>query len=189
MGVSQMPVREALKELAAEGLVEHIPYRGVRVIEFSLEDIVDLYAHRCFLEGRAARAAAQNITPAELDELRNLLAQMQEIVGSDKLAEYRFLNRQFHQVIYAASRRKYLERTLNQMWAVFPTMLCGNFAETAERALPERGANDVEEHRAVLNALERGDGDQARALIRKHIDSAGRQLLSALSDDALCSNS
>ncbi|HAE59780.1 MAG TPA: GntR family transcriptional regulator, partial [Anaerolineae bacterium] len=56
LGVSQMPVREALKELATEGLIEHVPYRGVRVIAFSPDDVGDLYAHRAFLEGRAARA-------------------------------------------------------------------------------------------------------------------------------------
>src|SRR5512142_89871 len=67
LGVSQMPIREALKALAAEGLVEHVPYRGVRVVEFVEEDIEDLYAHRCFLESRAARSAAKNITRAELD--------------------------------------------------------------------------------------------------------------------------
>ena len=57
--VSQMPIREALKELSAEGLVEHVPYRGVRVIEFSADDIEDLYASRSFLEGKAARAPRQ----------------------------------------------------------------------------------------------------------------------------------
>jgi ABC-type antimicrobial peptide transport system permease subunit len=54
IGVSQMPVREALKELAAEGLVEHVPYRGARVVKFSAEDIADIYAHPAFLEGRSA---------------------------------------------------------------------------------------------------------------------------------------
>ena len=49
LGVSQMPVREALKELAAEGLIEHVPYRGVRVVALSVEDIEDLYEHRAFL--------------------------------------------------------------------------------------------------------------------------------------------
>ena len=65
--VSQMPIREALKELSAEGLVEHVPYRGVRVIEFTADDIQDLYACRSYIEGMAARAAADNITDDELD--------------------------------------------------------------------------------------------------------------------------
>ena len=63
-GVSQMPVREALKRLASEGLVEHVPYRGVRVVEFSVADIEDLYACRAFIEGMAARFAARTISEA-----------------------------------------------------------------------------------------------------------------------------
>ena len=66
LGVSQMPVREALKELIAEGLVEHLPYRGVRVVEFSPDDVGEVYAHRSFLEGRAAFIAAKGITPEEI---------------------------------------------------------------------------------------------------------------------------
>ena len=66
LGVSQMPVREALKELAAEGLIEHVPYRGARVVVFSIDDILDLYSHRAFLESRAAFIAAEIITPNEL---------------------------------------------------------------------------------------------------------------------------
>src|SRR5512145_1119552 len=54
LNVSQMPVREALKELVADGLVEHVPYRGARVVEFVADDVMDLYEHRAFLEGRAA---------------------------------------------------------------------------------------------------------------------------------------
>src|SRR5512135_2231954 len=78
MGVSQMPVREALRELAAEGLVEHAPYRGVRVTRFHPEDVVDLYACRAFVEGLAARAAAREITAEELKQLRGLTDRMRK---------------------------------------------------------------------------------------------------------------
>src|SRR5271157_4632195 len=71
-GVSQMPVREALKRLAAEGLVEHVPYRGVRVVEFSPEDVEDLYVCRAFIESMAARFAAESITDEEVEKLAEL---------------------------------------------------------------------------------------------------------------------
>jgi DNA-binding GntR family transcriptional regulator len=182
-GVSQMPVREALKELAAEGLVEHLPYRGARVIAFSAEDVADLYAHRSFLEGRAARAAASRITPAELAELKRLQAQMKENLAPEYLAEYRQLNRHFHQLIFSASRRAYLGRTLNQMWAAFPNMLWSNFAQTAEKPLPQRDASDPGEHDAIIAALEKGDGAEAERLMQQHILSAGRELVATLEPD------
>lgn len=179
-GVSQMPIREAFKELAAEGLVEHVPYRGVRVVEFSADDVADLYAQRGFLEGMAARAAATQITPAELEELQSLLNQMAQRLGPEHLTEYRALNRRFHQIIYEASHRAYLIRTLNQLWDAFPNMLWGNFAQTAAEPLPDRNLNDVEEHQAILEALTRHDPAAAEQLIRQHIESAAGQLVAAL---------
>lgn len=179
-GVSQMPIREAFKELAAEGLVEHVPYRGVRVVEFSADDVADLYAQRGFLEGMAARAAAIQITREELDELRALLNQMAQRLAPHQLTEYRTLNRQFHQIIYEASHRAYLIRTLNQLWDAFPNMLWGNFAQTAAAPLPDRNLNDVAEHEAILEALTRHDPEAAEQLTRQHIESAARQLVAVL---------
>lgn len=179
-GVSQMPIREAFKELAAEGLVEHVPYRGVRVVEFAVDDVADLYAQRGFLEGMAARAAAALITQEELDELCSLLSQMAQRLGPQHLTEYRELNRRFHQIVYQASHRAYLIRTLDQLWNAFPNMLWGNFAQTAVEPLPDRNLNDVEEHRAILTALENHNPDAAERLVRQHIESAARQLVAAL---------
>jgi DNA-binding GntR family transcriptional regulator len=184
LGVSQMPVREALKELATEGLIEHVPYRGVRVIAFSPEDVSDLYAHRAFLEGRAARAAAANISAEEIAELKRLQAEMENHLAPESLAIYRELNRRFHQTIFTASRRDYLIRSLTQMWETFPTMLIGNFAATAANPLPNRENPDTDEHRAVIAALEQRNADQAEALMRDHILSTGEQFVSSLKGGA-----
>ncbi len=176
LGVSQMPIREALKELAAEGLVEHVPYRGVRVVEFSLDDVEDLYALRCFLEARVARIAAERISSAELQALRVLLEQMREHLADEDLPIYRDLNRQFHQIIAEASGRRYLIRTLQQLWENFPNMLWGNFPQTARTSSPERTPQDIAQHEAVLAALERHDPEAAERLMREHIESAGQDL-------------
>ena len=169
-GVSQTPVREALKDLVAEGLVEHAPYRGIRVIEFTVEDMLDLYACRAFMEGLAARYAAQNITSEELAELKQLFNEiLKQYPIQENLAEYRRLNRRFHQAIYTASRHAYLVRTLNQMWTIFPTMMLTNFAQTAVAPIPKRGDSDKQEHQAILAALESQDADEAERLMRHHI--------------------
>jgi DNA-binding GntR family transcriptional regulator len=180
LGVSQMPVREALKELAAEGLIEHVPYRGVRVIEFSYEDVADLYDHRAFLEGRAAGVAAANITTGEIAELKQLQQEMEQNLAPEKLAQYRDLNRRFHHIIFNASRREYLIRTLTQMWAAFPTMLTGNFAATAANPLPERDNPDIYEHHALIEALENHDTTEAERALKAHILATGQQLVASL---------
>jgi DNA-binding GntR family transcriptional regulator len=180
LGVSQMPVREALKELTAEGLIEHIPYRGVRVIEFNPDDIADLYEHRAFLEGRAARLAAKNISTEEIAELKQLQKQMEQNLDPENLAVYRDLNRRFHQIIFTASHREYLIRTLNQIWATFPTMLIGNFLATATAPLPERDHPDITEHHTLIDALERRDGVAAEQALKDHIMAVAQQLVTSL---------
>jgi DNA-binding GntR family transcriptional regulator len=169
LGVSQMPVREALKELTAEGLIEHVPYRGARVVVFSLDDISDLYLHRAFLESRAAFIAASFITQQELNVIKELQAEVETYGAPEAVLKYRELNRKFHQQIYLASRREYLIRTLNQMWAMFPTMLIANFAGTAVKPLPERDSVDVTEHRAIIAALEAHDAPAAELAMKNHI--------------------
>lgn len=179
-GVSQMPVREALKLLAVEGLVEHLPYRGARVVAFAPEDVLDLYAHRAFLEGLAAGVAATKITAEELHELHELHEQMRGHMDPAELVEYRLLNRRFHQVVFTASRRAYLIRTLSQIWEAFPTMLWGNFLHTAGTPLPQRDAADGAEHQAILDALEQGDSERAEQCMRQHVAGAGQQLAATL---------
>ncbi|GAB4483058.1 MAG: GntR family transcriptional regulator [Anaerolineales bacterium] len=180
LGMSQMPVREALKELAAEGLIEHVPYRGVRVIAFSPADIFDLYAHRAFLEGRAAQAAASRISAAELTLLKQLQADMEISLAPENLTLYRERNRRFHQTIFNASGRDYLIRTLTQIWETFPTMLIGNFASTARAPLPERDNPDVREHRAIIAALEGKNGAEACRAMQEHILGAAEQLVHSI---------
>ncbi|MEW5718460.1 MAG: GntR family transcriptional regulator [Chloroflexota bacterium] len=179
-GVSQMPVREALQDLVAEGLVEHVPYRGIRVIEFSVADLIDLYAARAFLEGLAARYATQNITVEQLAELRNLSDAMERQRVQKNWIEYRQLNRRFHQLIYAASGHTYLTRTLDQMWNAFPTMMLGNFPATAGKPIPQRGASDKQEHLEIIAALQAHDCERAERLMRSHVEESGRRIAAVL---------
>jgi DNA-binding GntR family transcriptional regulator len=183
-GVSQTPVREALKQLSAEGLLEHVPYRGIRVVEFTLTDVSDLYECRAFIEGMAARYAAESISEAQLADLRAVFDRMKQRLGPRYIAEYRELNRTFHTIIFDASGRSLLVRTLAQMWASFPSMLWSNFSQTAPAPIPGRDKTDVKEHGAILAALEAHDGDAAEHHIREHIQQAKRLLLGALARHA-----
>lgn len=182
LGVSQMPVREALKALATQGVVEYLPYRGARVVGFSAADVSDLYAQRSFLEARAARAAARSITDDQLGQLRTVYAEMQGQSPSG-LSQNSLLNRRFHQIIYVATGRDYLIHALDQIWSAFPTMMMSYFAQTATRESAVKAAQDLEQHGAILDALERRNGSQAERLMRQHIESNCRELLSFLDCD------
>lgn len=177
-GVSQMPVREALKELSTEGLIEHVPYRGARVISFSLDDIQDLYEHRAYLEGRAAFHAAKLISSDQITGIKNIQFEMENFSAPEHIARYRELNRLFHKSICLASKHDYLIRTLNQMWAIFPTMLIANFTITATHPIPDRDLIDIEEHRAIITALETRDATTSEKAVKEHILNTSFQLIS-----------
>lgn len=179
-GVSQTPVREALKQLVADGLLEHVPYRGIRVVTLSIEDAEDLYASRAVLEPMAARHAARQITPEELKELVSLNERMLACEVPARLKEYRDLNRRFHEAIVAASRRPFLTRTLGNFWSAFPTMLWSNVPGIATTSLPEREDPDAAEHAEIIASLAAHDPERAAAAVRKHVEEAGRTLVAAM---------
>jgi DNA-binding GntR family transcriptional regulator len=180
-GVSQMPVREALKKLVAEGLVEDIRYRGVRVVQYTLKDIADLFALRSFLEGRTANAAASLITKAELEQLSTLGNEMESAVASGEIATYRQFNRQFHETIYRASKSYFLIQILDKLWSSYPTMLPGNFPQTVDNPIPFREERDQTEHRAIVAAMAKRDPEAAERLMNAHIQNAGKELVATLS--------
>jgi DNA-binding GntR family transcriptional regulator len=171
-GVSQTPVREALQDLVGEGVVERVPYRGIRVIEFTFTDLRDLYACRAFMEGLAARYAAQHITPKEIAELRRLVYEMATTFARKKWNEYRELNRQFHQVLYTASQHPFLIRALNQLWTAYPTMMLSNFPGPIRK----RRTLNTHEHLAIIAALETRAMVHAERLMRKHIEESARRI-------------
>jgi DNA-binding GntR family transcriptional regulator len=182
LGVSQMPVREALKELASEGLIEHVPYRGARVVNMSLQDVEDIYTLRAFLESRAAGYAAGEITTEELVELKQLHAEIEKYSAPEDVLKYRELNRRFHELIFTASHRAYLIRTLSSLWAAFPTMLMGNYPRTASQPLMGRDSVDMLEHAAILDALERRDVTAAQKTMKVHVESVMHELLGMISE-------
>jgi DNA-binding GntR family transcriptional regulator len=177
MGVSQMPVREALKELAKDGIVEHIPYRGVRVMQFSYEDIADLFAQRACLESIATRAAADVINDQELAVLKGINTQMEANLAHDQNLQNRQLNREFHQAIYRTSAREYLIRTLDQVWQIYPIMLFGHLSKTFQQPLANINSNDILEHQAIIAALENRNPQAAEEAVRTHIGNTWQDLL------------
>lgn len=179
-GVSQIPVREALKDLASESLVEHIPYRGVRVVEYTLEDLRDLFDLRSYLEGRAAAAAAERISTEELDRLGDLIEEMNLALTSDQIAVYRDLNQKFHEIIYLSSQRKYLIQNLDKMWLSFPIMIVGSFPQSGDKLYQGRDLRDHQEHQQILKALRNRDAENAEQLIKDHIGFAGNELILTL---------
>jgi DNA-binding GntR family transcriptional regulator len=159
--VSRTPVREALRKLEAEGLVEHSGSRLV-VRALSEQDLTELFYVREALEGMAARLAAENATPSEIAEIRELLDDMETVRRRGALEMLRRLTGEFHQLVSRASHNNRLVRAL--------TTLLDNVRKIQTSTLFGEGRAEqaLQEHRQLLAAITAGDGERAELLARAH---------------------
>ena len=164
LAVSRTPVREAIRRLEAEGLVDHLPRSGAVVRKLDYPELMELYEMRTVLEGTAARLAARAASPVELEELVAINDEMRAAAG--RPGEVIGLNRQFHKLLLDAARNRFL---LRAMATVENTLL---ILGTSSMAMPDRACEAVEEHREVLDALLARDGTAAEAAMRRHMERA-----------------
>jgi DNA-binding GntR family transcriptional regulator len=166
LGVSRTPVREALQRLQQRGLLVVGPGRGLVVAELSLQQVHQLYEMREILEGSAARFAAQHSTPIEIEMLRQILYELEST--ADDVLTLVGLNRRLHQAISEAAHNRYLAHTVDTLQDSFALLHSATF-----RA-PNRRRDSDEEHRRIVDAIERRDADAAEAAAREHIRQARR---------------
>jgi DNA-binding GntR family transcriptional regulator len=179
-GVSQITVRDALNKLVAEGLAVRAPYKGVRVIELSAEELGEAYSMRANLEGWAAELAAIRITAEDLAELRRLLPDSYVTVDPTSVERARQVNRQFHEVIIRAGGHKLLARMLRDVWnRMDPMILYGRTLPTQQGAelRLQWGERDRLNHTALLAALENRDGPRARQLVTDYVQEVWNVLI------------
>ena len=180
LGVSQMPVREALKRLVAEGLAVRIPYKGVRVVQFSPEDIVDMVTVRMVLESLAVRFATPLIAVEELERLKENLREAAGYTSQEQMEKRRQLNTEFHLSICRASGRRYLVRQVEMLWGWFPSVMLYEGMRRQEELSPVRLERESQEHWALVRALERRDAGQAEEETRRHIRNLAQELTEVL---------
>lgn len=183
LGLSQMPVREALRRLVAEGLAERIPYRGVRVVEFTPADISDIFTVRLVLEGLAVRYATPLISPQTIKTLQHNLRQGAELTDQDQMPLRRALNTEFHLTICRASERRYLLHQVESLWAGFPSVMLYEGMRRQEELSAERLARESDEHWAILTAVEARDAARAEAETQRHIRNLAQELADVLGID------
>ncbi|MGH2403657.1 MAG: GntR family transcriptional regulator, partial [bacterium] len=115
LGISRMPVREALRTLEAEGFVRLLPNRGAVVRELSVRDIREVYQIRIELEGLTARLAAPRVSPEQLERLRRLMALMSRTVEQDDIQRLLELNKDFHHTCYESADNARLLRMIQDL--------------------------------------------------------------------------
>jgi DNA-binding GntR family transcriptional regulator len=163
LGIGRTPVREALRRLAQERLVEVFPRRGMFVTKVDVRDLARLCEVRVALEPEAARLAAERATKLDLEEINALIEELLAPRRRDDRALID-LDERIHRAIYHASHNPYLAETLEEYYAHALRIWMVALART------DIGAA-VGGHHAVLEAVVRGDGARAARLMREHVES------------------
>jgi DNA-binding GntR family transcriptional regulator len=166
IGVSRTPVREALRRLDAEGLVEFSPHRGAQVASWSDQDLDEIFGLRSVLESYGASLAATRIGPEALAELAGLADGMERASGRGQLDEVAELNNRFHAGVLAASGNQRLVGLLSGVVVV------SLVRRTFHRYSPEALARSHAHHRELLAALAAGDPEWAASVMRSHVLAA-----------------
>jgi DNA-binding GntR family transcriptional regulator len=176
MGVSRIPIREALRQLEAEGLVTFNPHRGAVVSSLSLDEIDEVFELRADIESRLLRRAIPLLDDEALARAGEVLARYERALRAHDVAAYGELNWQFHSTLYDAANRPVALGIVQRLHQQADRYLRMQLALTHG----EHRAN--EEHRAILDAARKHDVRRGAALIREHILGAGRLLGDFLRD-------
>ena len=163
-GVSRTPLREALKVLASEGLVELLPHRGSRVTALSAPALRDAFEVVAALEALAGELACERITQAQIDEIAAVHARMDGHFRRGELTEYFACNQTIHEAINRAAGNA----QLTEMYALVSNRV--RRARYLANHSPERWAAAMREHEEILDALRRRDGKTCGALLRAHLE-------------------
>jgi len=169
-GVSRTPVREALRQLAVSGLVEVRPRRGVIVAKVTPEQVMDMFEAMAEIEATCVRLAAHRMTPLERSHLIRIHEETAAVVQRGDVDAYDGLNRQFHEVIYEATHNSFLADQARQV----RTRL--NAFRRTQLRQGQRLVRSREEHDQVMQAIARGDGDEAAKRMRAHMLNAASAL-------------
>jgi len=171
MGVSRTPVREALKELSAEGFVKMNPNQAVVVSNASVEDVQEVLQIRGVLEGLAARLATKMISEEEIKELEKYQKQMEYYTKKDDVLAFGEMDAELHELIL---------NVCSNNWLI---QIRKNLSDQAHRyrirslSVPGRLKYSLKEHQEIVEALKRKDAEQADRLSQKHIENVLANIL------------
>lgn len=162
-GMSRTPIREALQRLEIQSLLTR-DGRSLIVASLDHNQLSELYAVRTELEALAARLAARHAAPEEMRVLREMVEHDRKLVGDPKAMAR--ANRRFHNQLHLASHNRYLVQQLDLVYRSMALMA------TTSLAVPGRDEEAIDEHEAIVAAIEKRDESAADAALRRHLSRA-----------------
>lgn len=175
LDISRTPLREALKVLASEGLIELLPNRGARVTQVSVEQVGELFEAIAGIEGMAAELACRRMTGDDLEQLKAMHERIVRLHGERKRHEYFQLNHQIHEIVVRLAGNRILAETHAKLLARARRIRYMAILSTA------RWDEAVGEHAGFMNALVARKAQRAGEIWRRHVARTGEVVQAALS--------
>jgi len=166
LGVSRVPLREALKVLEGEGQVTYHPHRGYFVANLSLDDLVEVYRIRALLEDEALRVGVPLLTDEDLDYLDDLIKDVETATESGDISAVTSANRRFHFAVFEASNMPRLVRLIRNQWDATDAYRSVYFAA------PTNLEHMNSEHAQMMNALRERDAETVIELQSEHRENS-----------------
>jgi DNA-binding GntR family transcriptional regulator len=167
LGVSRMPVREALRRLSAEGFVKLISHRGAVVAELSPDEIIEVYEMRAVLHGLASRLAVPHYTDEDIEAIRLLLEDMD---ATEDIGKWIELNHAFHERIESPSNAQHLLQLIERL-----TQQCAPYVQISLHYLHAENSA-MKQHHAIYDACVERDAERLEQLVRAHLSAWGRDV-------------
>lgn len=176
-GLSEIPIREAMKKLESEGLIQHTPHVGTMVSKINSEEFNEIYLIRTELEALAAKLATPYLTESDLDYLQRKIEEMESVANKKKYEKLGALNKDFHMKIYSAAPYPYLLKLIIDLWERLHRTR-GVFA-----LVPERAISAIKEHKRIVEAIKEKDSILVGNLVREQKQKSMKALNDFLTEN------
>lgn len=164
LGLSIIPVREAIRQLESDGLIQYKPYSGAIVSTINETEYADTLSVLAVLEGYATALAAKHLTPADFAELEGLNNRMKEALTAFEFEQFGQFNRQFHHIISEKCGNEYLQEEIKKVMSKIDTL-----RRSAFTFVPQRARKSVEEHAQIIQLLqEQASFNKIECITRQH---------------------
>jgi DNA-binding GntR family transcriptional regulator len=174
LGVSRTPLREALKRLVVDGIVENEPYKGIIIPRLTVKQISDLVEIREVVEGLATRKAAERATKEDVEELKAIMRQAYELVENHQIRELVQLNNKFHQKINSMSGNEMIPDLIVRLQYRITLARSYSLYESY------RPKYTLQEHDGIVKAIEDRNPEFAEELAKAHIRNGGKAAINAI---------
>lgn len=170
-GISRTPLREALKVLSSEGLIELVPRKGSFVRSMDIDELNEMFPVMAVLEGLCAREAVENCAAEDLKQLEDMHQTLEKYAASGDIDNYYETNFEFHQAIQDLSGNRTLQRTIGDLRKVL------RLARHMQLTMPGRLQQSLEEHRQIMLAFRKHDPDLADQNMQAHLRNQWHSLI------------